>query len=85
MYKAFHKLDKCDYAIKKVVIGADMLGGRNQQAKAEELLSELRILARLNHRNIVRYHHSWAENQPPKLQGDSSRQVTFSHVLQGSN
>jgi serine/threonine protein kinase len=73
VYKAFHKLDKCNYAVKKILMRGE--GYSNPQIKAEEILSELRALARLNHRNIVRYHYSWAEKQLPKIPGDSSRRA----------
>ncbi len=78
MYKAIHKLDGRVYAIKKVVMRVE--GYNDPEAKAKEMVSEIKALAQLNHRNIVRYHTSWAEKQPAKLPGDS-RYVPYSNLL----
>ena len=64
-----------------MIIQGDTLSENAAEGKAEELLSELRALARLNHPNIVRYHHSWTEMQPAELHGDSSRRVTVNDMV----
>jgi serine/threonine protein kinase len=52
VYKALNHLDRREYAVKKVVMKGDTLSESTAKGKAEELLSELRALARLNHQNI---------------------------------
>lgn len=53
VYKAIHKLDRKEYAIKKV---------RFKMSREKELLREVKALSNLNHENIVRYHYSWTED-----------------------
>ncbi|XP_026469759.1 eukaryotic translation initiation factor 2-alpha kinase 1-like, partial [Ctenocephalides felis] len=55
VYKARHKLDGLDYAIKKVCIKSSIVG--NVMAH----LSEVKTLASLNHTNIVSYKAAWLE------------------------
>ncbi|KAG0653095.1 Heme-regulated inhibitor 1 [Hyphodiscus hymeniophilus] len=74
VYKAFHTLDGRAYAIKKVVMRVD--GELNPEEKAKQMVAEIRALSRLDHRNIVRYHHCWTENLPAELLGDSSGSVS---------
>jgi len=54
VYKVHHKLDNCDYAIKKVLI--------NEEDEPIAVLSEIRLLALMTyHPNIVRYFYSWLD------------------------
>ena len=52
VYKVYNSLDDTNYAIKKIGIKHDF----NQS------INELRSMAKLNHKNIVRYYSSWLES-----------------------
>lgn len=58
-----HKLDGGSYAIKKIPMGSHRIRRIQQhgQSEMDEILLELRTLARLNHPNVVRYHTGWIE------------------------
>lgn len=50
VYKVFNPLDNNNYAIKKIGVKNNFQG-----------ISEIRSMAKLSHKNIVRYHTSWIE------------------------
>jgi len=53
VYKTFSELDNKIYAIKKILITNDSI---------KYAIKEIRVLASLNHKNIVRYYNSWIES-----------------------
>ena len=55
VFSAKHYLDNNNYAIKKILIPSD------KQSEINLAVSEILILSRLNHPNIVRYFNSWIE------------------------
>lgn len=55
VFSAKHYLDNNNYAIKKILIPSD------KQQEINLAVSEILILSRLNHPNIVRYFNSWIE------------------------
>jgi len=55
--KVRQNIDKQLYAIKRVALP-------DSQAEVNKILLEVTLLPRLFHRHIVRYYHSWIENQP---------------------
>lgn len=61
VWRARHFLDGQEYAIKTVRIKIRTI---HDERQAEALLSELRALAKLQHRNVVRYFDSWHEKCP---------------------
>jgi hypothetical protein len=61
VYCAQHVLDGQQYAVKKIRITAAQLRSIKSEVHAKPLLAELRALADLNHRNVVRYYDSWIE------------------------
>ena len=63
VYHVKHRLDNQAYAIKKVPLSASHLHRIRERGEPalEELLRELRTLARLDHPNIVRYYTGWLE------------------------
>jgi translation initiation factor 2-alpha kinase 1 len=55
VFKAIHKLDEVEYAIKKIVV-------RPERVKTIiHHLEEVKTLAKLNHTNIVSYKQAWIE------------------------
>ncbi|KAH8678728.1 kinase-like domain-containing protein [Tricladium varicosporioides] len=61
VWRARHFLDGQEYAIKTVRIKVRTI---HDERQAEALLCELRALAKLQHRNVVRYFDSWHEKCP---------------------
>ncbi|ORZ14876.1 kinase-like domain-containing protein, partial [Lobosporangium transversale] len=56
VFKARNKLDGIEYAIKKV----RLRGGAKM--KYEKIFREIKFLARLDHKNVIRYYSSWLEH-----------------------
>ncbi|KAI5310804.1 hypothetical protein KEM55_001777 [Ascosphaera atra] len=63
VYRAKHHVDGQVYAVKKIPLSEKKL--RSLQAKGfqelENILKEIRTLARLEHKNVVRYFGAWVE------------------------
>lgn len=55
VFKVRHKVDKMYYAIKQIEIGTKM------SAENKKIRREMKLLSRLTHDNVVRYHNSWTE------------------------
>ena len=55
--KATNKLDKIDYAIKKIRLSSDV----TWRPRLDKMLREVKILALLDHPHIVRYYQAWLE------------------------
>lgn len=55
VYKAQHRLDGIDYAIKKIGVTS------NHARSVKQYLNEVKTLAKLNHTNIVSYKAAWIE------------------------
>ncbi|KAH8489986.1 hypothetical protein H0E87_022487 [Populus deltoides] len=62
--KCKHKLDRIEYAVKKIKIGYN---------DREVILREASTHAKMHHKNIVRYHQAWTENLQPKSDHDDMR------------
>ncbi|KAJ5121527.1 uncharacterized protein N7515_009488 [Penicillium bovifimosum] len=63
VYQVTNHIDGQDYAVKKIPLSQRRLeqlqfGGQNQ---LETIMKEIRTLARLEHKNIVRYYGAWVE------------------------
>lgn len=54
VYKAIHKLDKAEYAIKKVILRSSY--------SMDKYLEEVKTMARMNHPNVVPYKQAWIES-----------------------
>ncbi|KAI9264309.1 kinase-like domain-containing protein [Phascolomyces articulosus] len=59
VWRARNKLDGIDYAVKKIRLGNTLDTGRH--APYEKIFREIKHLARLEHKNVVRYYSSWLE------------------------
>jgi len=67
VYKAQHRLDGIEYAIKKIVMPVDRIETVQQQ------LNEVWALAKLNHPNIVSYNGAWIEPLPSNTSTSTDR------------
>nr|XP_022914905.1 eukaryotic translation initiation factor 2-alpha kinase-like [Onthophagus taurus] len=56
VFEAKQKIDQCGYAIKRITL--------DKEEYTELVLREVRALANLDHKNIVRYFNSWFERPP---------------------
>jgi translation initiation factor 2-alpha kinase 3 len=67
VYHVKHKLDGSDYAVKKIGLSHARVRRIHERGQEEldSLLSELRMLARFDHPNIVRYFGGWLEYSVP--------------------
>ncbi|KAI9497786.1 kinase-like domain-containing protein [Zychaea mexicana] len=59
VWRARNKLDGIDYAVKKIRLGSNLDTARH--APYEKIFREIKHLARLEHKNVVRYYSSWLE------------------------
>lgn len=67
VYKARHKLDDAEYAVKKIIIKAETIQALYDKDNMDELASlikEVRSMAKFQHYGIVTYHHCWLEPRP---------------------
>ncbi|GMT25891.1 hypothetical protein PFISCL1PPCAC_17188, partial [Pristionchus fissidentatus] len=60
VFKARQFLDTKEYAVKRIML--------KHNCDEEKTLKEVRVMARLEHHNIVRYYWSWIERPPPGWQ-----------------
>jgi translation initiation factor 2-alpha kinase 3 len=70
VYKARHLLDGAEYAIKKIVLTPSHLHRLIKENQLYKVTNEIKILARLDHHHITRYHHCWMESRPCSLPGE---------------
>ncbi|KAF1911699.1 kinase-like domain-containing protein [Ampelomyces quisqualis] len=63
VFKAKHKLDGSFYAVKRIPVSPAKIGKIKQEGsdELENMLQEVRSLARFDHTNVVRYHNAWLE------------------------
>lgn len=63
VYHVQHRLDGSDYAVKKINLNAHRLKRIQERGQIEldALFKELRMLAKFDHPNIVRYYGGWLE------------------------
>lgn len=69
VYHVKHKLDNLPYAVKKIPLSSTRLLRIQNRGEDEldNILMELRTLARLEHPNIVRYFSGWIEWSQPSM------------------
>ena len=86
VFKARSKIDQQEYAVKKIYFNDINLQNGTQQVK--KIMREVQSLAALQHRHIVRYHHSWMEHncyEDTSTESDSNSSLSFSPVQNYSN
>lgn len=83
VYHARNRLDDQAYAVKKIPLSAARLHRvrTRGQSEVDEILMELRTLARLHHPNIVRYHNAWVEWTDANASSAHGLETTQSAVL----
>ncbi|KAG9235856.1 kinase-like domain-containing protein [Amylocarpus encephaloides] len=64
VFRVRHLLDNQDYAVKKIRVSVNQIRSIHNDLQLDGLLRELRALAKLQHRNVVRYYDSWWEERP---------------------
>lgn len=64
------KLDGANYAIKKILLKAPQLRYYFKEKKFHKITNEIRVLARMDHHHITRYHDCWIEVKPCSLRGE---------------
>ncbi|KAI9484717.1 kinase-like domain-containing protein [Zychaea mexicana] len=79
VWRAHNKLDNIDYAVKQIHLGPDLSDDArcdDGQGPYDKIFREIKHLARLEHKNVVRYYSSWLEytNHIPENGGKSSTQ-----------
>lgn len=57
IFEVKKKIDECSYAIKRITLP-------NDQKSRDRMMREVKALAKLDHKNIVRYFNSWVEHPP---------------------
>eukprot|EP00094_Tigriopus_californicus_P003984 TCALIF_03837-PA protein Name:"Similar to EIF2AK3 Eukaryotic translation initiation factor 2-alpha kinase 3 (Homo sapiens)" AED:0.07 eAED:0.07 QI:0/0.66/0.5/1/0.66/0.5/4/176/987 len=66
VFEAKNKLDDNKYAVKRIRLP------KSDHAK-KKVMREVKFLAKLEHRNIVRYYNTWLESPPPGWQEDHDK------------
>jgi eukaryotic translation initiation factor 2-alpha kinase 3 len=69
VYLARSMLDGANYAVKKIVLKAPQLRYYFKEKKFYKITNEIKVLARMDHHHITRYHHCWIEVRPCSLRG----------------
>ena len=67
VYRARHKLDGSQYAIKRVTFWTRPGAPVHSEAAARRVLREVTALAQLNHPNVCRYYSAWVETDWPSF------------------
>ena len=62
VYKILHKFEQNMYAIKKIVVTKEII------INNIDIFREIKLLSRLEHKNIVKYYSSWIENDIDTIQ-----------------
>lgn len=74
VFRVRHILDEQEYAVKKIRVSASQLEAIHDEYQFQDLLNELRALAKLQHRNVVRYFDSWLEQRHISSRSMGTRQ-----------
>lgn len=82
VFQVKQKFDECEYAVKRISLP-------RQKPKRDRVMKEVKILAKLEHQNIVRYFNSWVEHPPKGWQqshdnnwiGDATSDLTTTHSI----
>jgi len=61
VYKVRNLLDESEYAVKKIVLNMSRKSVSRIRSEIENVLKEIRCLAKIRNEFVVRYNHSWIE------------------------
>lgn len=61
VFESKHKIDDCKYAVKRIILP-------EKKESRDRVMREVKTLAQCEHKNIVRYFHTWVESPPPGWQ-----------------
>ncbi|KAF5300197.1 hypothetical protein FQA39_LY11231 [Lamprigera yunnana] len=67
VFQAKKKFDECDYAVKRITLP-------NKPGAKDRMMREVKALAKLDHKNIVRYYNAWLECPPMDWQKKHDQQ-----------
>lgn len=73
VFEVKKKIDECSYAIKRITLP-------NDQKSRDRVMREVKALAKLDHKNIVRYFNSWVEHPPLGWQEEHDKKWLNSFV-----
>ncbi|KAI9256552.1 kinase-like domain-containing protein [Phascolomyces articulosus] len=83
VWRAHNKLDNIDYAVKQIHLGPDLTdddrGGDEEQNPYDKIFREIKHLARLEHKNVVRYYSSWLEYTSHAPENDHAKLSNYNH------
>lgn len=77
VWKVRHKVDSRLYAVKKIT--------QKSSSALKDTLSEIMLLSRLNHPNVVRYYSAWLEAAIPPAPGEEEEDAISDSYLEGES
>lgn len=80
VYKAFHTIDGCHYAIKQVPIDKAL---RYFDGNVDKLFAEVKVLQKINSPNVIRYHNCWVEGDDVETLPQESTRMPQSYSSGG--
>ena len=70
MFESKNKIDDNHYAVKRIKMP-------QVEADKRKVMREVKCLAKLDHKNIVRYYNTWLEKPPPGKKLLQSHLISF--------
>jgi translation initiation factor 2-alpha kinase 3 len=82
VFEAKHHVDGQNYAVKKIPLSKKRLEMLQQEGvhHLEHILKEIRTLARLDHKNVVRYFGAWVEENQVLVETESEAEIRIESI-----